>query len=371
MQQLMINLSSIPPSVHTPAHFSTIDKLLSQEIINSKTPSVQYLIFDQKKILYEKRMGLADIESQKPTDKKTKYHLFSITKTFTALAVLQLAEKEKIKLDEPAITYLADFPYSPHITVRQLLTHSAGIPNPMPLSWIHLEKEASTFNAIPFFNKIFKKHHSVKALPNEQFRYSNLGYLLLGKLIETVSQMSYEKYIKTNILEKIGIADDLGFRIDQNHAKGYQKKFTFTNFILGFLLNKSKYMDKSVGKWKPFKSYYVNGQPYGGLIGTADALMKYIQELLKPNSKLISAEYKTLLFTENFTNRNSPTGMCLSWFKGTLNGNTYFTHAGGGGGYYCEVRIYPTLGIGSLVLFNRSGLRDERFLDKVDKFFIE
>jgi hypothetical protein len=62
--------------------------------------------------------------------------------------------------------------------------------------------------------------------------------------------------------------------------------------------------------------------------------------------------------------------MCLSWFTGELKGKPYLTHVGGGGGYYCEMRIYRKLGLGSVIMFNRSGMKDERFLDKVDSSFI-
>jgi len=63
--------------------------------------------------------------------------------------------------------------------------------------------------------------------------------------------------------------------------------------------------------------------------------------------------------------------MCLSWFSGQLHGNKYFTHAGGGGGYYCELRIYPSKGMGSIIMFNRTGFNDERYLDKLDSFIID
>jgi len=93
--------------------------------------------------------------------------------------------------------------------------------------------------------------------------------------------------------------------------------------------------------------------------------------LLNPDCKLITRDFKKLLFTENFTNNHKPTGMCLSWFTGELNGVKYFTHAGGGGGFYCEIRIYPEINTGSVIMFNRTGMRDERFLDNVDKFIIK
>ena len=63
--------------------------------------------------------------------------------------------------------------------------------------------------------------------------------------------------------------------------------------------------------------------------------------------------------------------MSLSWFTDDLNGERYFAHAGGGGGYYCEIRLYPDAGIGSVIMFNRSGMKDERFLDKLDNYYFE
>ncbi len=67
-------------------------------------------------------------------------------------------------------------------------------------------------------------------------------------------------------------------------AKGYHKYFSLSNAVLGMLIDKSKFMDAPEGKWKPFRDNYVNGPSYGGLIGTAGALAKYIQELLRPGS---------------------------------------------------------------------------------------
>lgn len=130
-------------------------------------------------------------------------------------------------------------------------------------------------------------------------------------------------------------------------------------------------MDKAESNWKPFKNYYVNGASYGGLIGTPHAFEKYIQALLTTNHPLISDDSKKKLFAENYTNDSIASGMCLSWFSGILSGNKYFAHAGGGGGYYCEIRIYPDLGVGSVVFFNRTGVSDERFLDKIDKIYFK
>jgi D-alanyl-D-alanine carboxypeptidase len=95
-----------------------------------------------------------------------------------------------------------------------------------------------------------------------------------------------------------------------------------------------------------------------------------VQALLEPESRILSDESRQILFSENILHGGKPSGMAASWFRGELNGHTYFAHAGGGGGYYAEVRIYPELQRGSVILFNRSGMSDERFLDQVDHYFI-
>ena len=365
----IITLLSFFGCMNITAQNKIIDQKLQKEI--KKSPSINYLIFNRDTVLYEKQIGFSDLKKNIATNKKTTFNAFSITKTFTALAILQLAEKGKLDIDKPAKYYLSEFPYSSEITVKQLLNHTSGIPNPVPLNWIHLKKEHQEFNRNKFFKNIFKKKSKTKSEPNKKFAYSNLGYVLLGQIIENVSKKSYEEYINTQIIEKLGIENELGFEIKETHAKGYHKKWSFMNLILGLFIDKSKFMNSEKGKWNSFNDYYLNGPSYGGLIGTPNSLMIYLQELLKPNSNLISNKYKSLLFTENYTTNNKPTKMCLSWFKGDLNGNEYYTHAGGGGGFYSEIRIYPELGIGSVIMFNRTGMKDERFLDKLDKYFIK
>ncbi|WP_157831527.1 serine hydrolase domain-containing protein [Confluentibacter flavum] len=350
-----------------------IDNTLIKEIKNNKTPSVQYCFFTQDTILKSVQMGFADIYGQKKVDKNTTYNAFSITKTFTALAILQLSDRGKIDINKPVNQYLSEFPYGANITVKNLLTHTAGIPNPIPLAWIHLEIEHKTFDRDSFFQPVFDKNDKVKSKPNEKFKYSNLGYMVLGLLIEKVTGNTYEDYITENIIRRLPINPyDLAFVANNGevHAKGYHKKMSFSNLLLGFFIDKSKFMGKTEGKWRSFNNYYVNGSPYGGLIGSPTSFVKYIQELLKEKSVLISEENKALLFQENKNNKGENTGLCLSWFSGELNGNKYFAHAGGGGGYYCEIRIYTEINKGSIIFFNRTGLSDERFLDKLDKYFI-
>ena len=120
--------------------------------------------------------------------------------------------------------------------------------------------------------------------------------------------------------------------------------------------------------WKPFHPFYVNGSPYGGLLGLPLALVRYGQALLQDNYRLVSPPLKDWLFSEHRNRAGKGTGMCLSWFAGRFKEEPYVAHAGGGGGYYSEIRLYRQRKRGSAIFFNRSGLRDERYLDKVDGF---
>ena len=349
------------------------EEIIKQEVASGRSPSVQYCLFNEDSILQTCSHGFACFSRQQKVDVHTTYNAYSVTKTFTALAVLQLAEQGKIDIDLPVQRYLPGFTYGDGITIRHLLTHTAGLPNPNPLDWIHLASEHASFDRNDFFRKVMEKHPGVKAKPNERFAYSNLGYIVLGQLIETLSGQTYESYITEHIIRRLGLGDkDLSFEVKDSlaHATGYQKRWSLLNLVLGMFINKSKFMDKPAGPWRPFRTFYVNGTPYGGLVGRPEAFVRYIQALLKDASPLISSPYKTQLFEENLDMHGKPTGMCLSWFKGRLLGNDYYTHAGGGGGYYVEIRVYPALKLGSVVFFNRTGTSDIRFLDRLDAAYI-
>jgi len=343
------------------------EKFLEDLIAHNKTPSVQYITFNKDRITDEFRKGYADLKGKSQTDRNTVFHIFSITKTFTALAIMQLAERGFVELNKPVSDYLQDSPLVNTVTIKHLLSHTSGLGNPLPINWIHLEKEHKLFNRNEFFKPLLLKSINKGRIPGKKFSYSNLGYVILGQLIEAVSRTSYESYVTRNILNKVISQNDvLTFETTGLSATGYHKLNNLSMMLLRLMLDTSKYMDSAFGKWKPFRTVYINGTPYGGLFANTGGMVRYGQELLKDKSSLLSEENKKIMFTENRTLDGKPTGMCLSWFKGTHNGHIFYTHAGGGGGFYCELRLYPELHRGSFIIFNRSGFSDERVLNMLD-----
>lgn len=346
--------------------------LLNNLVADGKTPGLQYLLMQDGKIVFEHAAGMANFEDNKPVTNDTIFNACSVTKTFTSLAVMQLAAQGKINIDENAAAYSGFIPAEKNITVRQLLCHTSGIGNPIPLKWIYLQDEI--FDEAAFMKMIAQKHLKFVAVAGKKFAYSNINYLLLGNIIENISGIRYTDYIEQNIIRKLNISEAfLSFKVSDyaGYATAYQKRFSLLNAMLGFFIDRKKFMEPSVNhKWARFKNYYVSGKAYGGLIANATSLAAFINTLFQTNSVLLQDSAKETLFTTQKLSTGKPIHMTLGWFTGSLNGTKYFTHAGGGGGYYCEMRHYPAKKITSVIMFNRTGISDERFLDKVDEVFL-
>ena len=119
-------------------------------IDHNKTPGVQYVAIKDSNILFEHNSGTAKFETNKPVSGKTFFNACSVTKTFTSLAIMQLVEKGKIKLSDNASQYLDSYPFLKEITIKQFLSHTSGLSNPIPLRWAHLQEEEPSFNSDEF-----------------------------------------------------------------------------------------------------------------------------------------------------------------------------------------------------------------------------
>lgn len=350
-----------------------VRRCLEEMIEDADTPGVQYMMLSADSILFSFTGGLADLEQQSSFSDSTTLHAFSVTKTFTALAVLQLEEAGKINLDDPVQNYVPDLPYKITFTIHQLLNHTSGLPNPIPLRWVHLLDEHPGFDYSAFIDEVLTENDELDNQPGENFSYSNVGYLILGRLIEKVSGEDYRSYIQRHIIDSLSLSPPayLGFEIPDTakHAHGYIKKWSFLNLGLNFVFDKGKFMNGSYDGWTQFNYFYLNGYAYGGLIGNAQGFAAYLQTLLK-HDRLVSDRQKAKLFKSQQTLDGETQEYCLGWYRGKLINETYYAHAGGGGGYYCEIRLYPSRKMASVIMLNRTGVSDKRILDNLDTFFL-
>jgi CubicO group peptidase (beta-lactamase class C family) len=157
-------------------------------------------------LIWGKGYGLADLDKETPVTLDTRFRIASITKTFTATAILQLRDAGRLKLDDPVSEYLDwfDLHYNgaPPITIRHLLTHTSGLPRDATIPhW--------TENAFQSWEELMAttKQRKPTMPPLLDYSYSNLGYSLLGGIVEAVSDMAWADYIQQEILDRLGMTD--------------------------------------------------------------------------------------------------------------------------------------------------------------------
>ena len=173
-------------------------------------------------VVLDKAYGMANLELEVPNTTATKFRLGSITKQFTAASILLLEERGKLKIDDKVKAYLPDAPMAwDRITVFNLLTHTAGIPNFTAFAdYGTIKLSARTAEA----SVAAMRDKTLDFGPGEKMSYSNSGYLVLGAIIEKVSGQSYEKFVADNIFTPLGMNDsgyDSNTALIKRRASGY------------------------------------------------------------------------------------------------------------------------------------------------------
>jgi CubicO group peptidase (beta-lactamase class C family) len=196
------------------------DALLSG-LIQTNDPGFAVLVAQDGKILFEKGYGLADREHDVPVTPQTIFRIASITKQFTASAILKLQEEGKLSVNDKLSKYIPNFPRGDEVTLRRLLTHTSGIHSytDQP-DFLRRVSKATTTEAI--VEEIKKYPYDFD--PGAKWSYSNSGYLLLGYIVEKVSGQSYGDFLRNNIFLPLGMTNTGIYRIGLDlptEAMGY------------------------------------------------------------------------------------------------------------------------------------------------------
>jgi CubicO group peptidase (beta-lactamase class C family) len=273
------------------------------------------LIAQGGKVLLSKGYGMANLELDVPNTPQTKFRLGSVTKQFTAMAIMQLQERGLLDVNDPINKYIPEYPNGEKITIHHLLTHTSGIPNltdfPDFLETMMLpspvEKTIERF-----------KNKPLEFEPGEKFSYSNSGYVLLGYLIEKISGKSYEDFLNENIFQPLNMTNsgyDHSNTILKNRASGYSlgtdglnnAAYIDMSLPLGggslystvedlYLWDRALYTERLVGKttrekiFTPFKEEYAYGWSVsdlykhkrishsGGINGFSSNISRYLDD---------------------------------------------------------------------------------------------
>ena len=272
------------------------------------------LVARDGKVLFERSYGSAEVEWEVPNTPQTKFNIASLTKQFTGLAILQLAERGKLKLEDAVSKYYTDAPAAwEKITLYQLLTHTSGIPSPQGLNE-YPRGIAQPYTPTELIAIVRNK--PLDFAPGTRRKYSNSGYILLGYVIEQASGLTYADYIRQNIFEPLAMHDS-GYESNALIIKHRASGYTFE----GDSLRKGSYVDWSV----PYAA--------GALYSTVEDLLRWDQALY--TESLMGRKWLDRLFTPDKSGYN------YGWFIRGEGTHQRIYHEGSNPGFSAFIARYP------------------------------
>lgn len=183
------------------------------------------LIAEHNEILFSKSYGFSDRDKKELLNEETLFNVGSVSKAFTAIAILQLTEKEKIKLSDKVSKYLPDFPYD-EITIHHLLIHAGGLPDDYELLFSNNWDNSKIATNKDVMSALIDQNPALLFPAGDRSEYSNLGFIILAEIVKQVSESDFKEYLLRNIFEPAGMSRTNIFNAEEikqveNVAKGY------------------------------------------------------------------------------------------------------------------------------------------------------
>lgn len=308
---------------------SSLDELF-QTRYPSDGPGAVVVISKGGEVVYSQQFGMADLEAGRPVSAKTRFAIGSITKQFTAAAILLLAEQGYLKLTDPVKDYLPALSGAQgEITIEQVLTHTSGLPDYPHIPSIR-QRLRDDLEPKEILDAVLAE--PLEFIPGKQVSYSNTGYFLLGQLIEAVSGQTYAAFLQEQIFEPLQMNETLvGDHRDvvPNRAQGYS----------------SDAEDVIVNA-----TYHSSSYAAGGIISTGHDLHRWMAGLWARD--LLGQESLGLMFS-NYTLANGiATGGGLGWERNEIGGLLTYEHSGFEPGYKCNSVYVPEERLYVVVLQN-------------------
>lgn len=283
-----------------------VDRIIQTEFNEKDGPGGVFLISKRGKPIYEKAFGLSNLELNVKLQPNNVFQIGSMTKQFTAVAILLLEQDGKVNTADYISKYIPDYPNGNKISIHNLLTHTSGIKDftkAKGLSEI-AQKEMTPKMMVDFF-----KNEPVDFQPGEKFEYNNSGYVVLGYIIELVSGKTYEDFIQLNIFDKIGMSNSYyatDRKVIKNRAYGYHQK-------------SYGYVNKSVISFSvPYAS--------GSLMSTLEDMLKWQNSLNK--NLLLNQKETAKAFTKYKLNNGEEFEYGYGWHLKNINGIPTREHGG-------------------------------------------
>lgn len=308
---------------------SKFDALLNRQF-KAQEPGAVALVARSGKPVYRKAFGMANLELNVAMKPENVFEIGSITKQFTAVAILQLEEEGKLSVHDPLTRWVENYPTHGHtITIHHLLTHLSGIKSYTDIEkWTKVWRQDMTpQEMIDLF-----KNEPMDFAPGEKWAYNNSAYFLLGYIIERASGMPYPEFVTQRIFIPLGLKNTYYgsmSRIIPNRASGYQKEESFVN---------AEYLSLT--------------QPYaaGSIMSTVDDLLAW--NIAIHAGKVIKKETLARAFADPKLNNGKNTHYGYGWGLNDINGSLTYEHSGGIFGYLSNGIYLPKEDVYVVVLSN-------------------
>lgn len=332
----------------------TIDKIKKNienylyELEEKERFSGAILISIEGEKLISQAYGMANYELDVPNTTKTKFRIGSVTKQFTAAAIMQLHEKGLLSLEDTLDKYIPDYPKGNKVTIHHLLTHTSGIFNHTSIECFVKNIMRNNHSALELIEEFKNLNYDFR--PGAAFSYSNSGYILLGYIIEMISKQSYQQYLQENFFDKLSMHDsghDDYIKLLKNRASGYVSRGvdrTLTN---------CDFIDMSV----PYAA--------GALYSTVEDLHTWNEALFQ--GRVICKENleKMLVKHAKAEEKNFyGYGFFINDLELGGKARRKVYHGGGIPGFFTANSVFPEDGIEIIMITN---IANEYFSDRVDK----
>lgn len=345
--QLLLGKGAVDQPVPSP---DVITDNLYHSLTKKTDPGIALLVAKDGKVLYKKGFGFADIQNKIAVAPDTRFRIGSVTKQFTAAAILKLQEEGKLNVSDKLSKFIPDFPRGDEVTIHQLLTHISGIHSytGKPDFLDRVVKTITPDSLIAYF-----KHDPYDFEPGEKFLYNNSGYFLLGYIISNVAGKPYDAYLKETFFDPLQMANTgvhyKGIKLD-HEAKGYSRSDGKYNEALDWDMS------------------WAGGA--GAMYSTVDDLLKWNHAL--HNGKVLSAKSYEAAITPVSLKGGAETpmkygyGLGLNKFRGT----EVIGHSGGLHGFLTQLAYYPKEKL-TVVMFTNTSDPEVNFNpDKVAEAFL-
>lgn len=312
---------------------SELDQTILSALAVTGAPSASVAVVRDGQIIYSKAFGKADIEKNRIADANTRYAVGSISKQFTAAALLLMQEQGKLSLDDKVSKYYPDLTRAGEITIRELLSHTSGYEDYAPQDYMIPEwMNPTTPDAI--LERWAKKPLNFD--PGTKWEYSNTNYVLAGKIFEKVSGQQLVPYLSATIFQPLGMttAGDCDDRSGRDAT-------AYTRYALG----PPRSVAREAQGW-----YFAAGE----LCMTASDLARWDLAFLE--KRILSPKSYEEFTQEAKLKNNQPTHYALGLGIGDLRGTAMVSHSGEVSGFLAIDRMFSTKGLGVIVLSNEDGV---------------